>query len=632
MSIVLKDLCKSYGDQAIVDHLTLEVKTGELFVLLGESGSGKTSILRMIAGLVMPDEGVILLEGEAVTDVPPQQRNIGFVFQNYSLFRHMTVAENIAFGLKIRQVPRKVREAHVERLLEMIGLVGLGDRYPSRISGGQQQRIALARALAYQPKVLLLDEPFGALDLKSRVQLRENLKNVQRQLKITTVLVTHDQGDAFELGDRIGILERGRLLSLGSPSEVYRRPRTRYVAQFLGEVNLLEGIVKDDTVQVGEVSLALREETVPHETGARVQVLIRPEQLEVATVPELLRGTFLAKGDVQSLLFAGASYRVGIRVRGLAGSVTGPAGRTESSVLFAQIGLGTDQAAALAPPREVAVGVSAFHILPYPALRILVAVDRSKEAKDALQLAVTLSKTTQGHLTLLGVADHYLDEIRTKQGLIQAKKALAEESQEAETLYRRGRPTEEILKETNKSRYDLVLFGTRWRPSPRRLLNAPAFEVALNSPIPTLITPVPAGRLQKVLVLSSGEEICRSEMRFIGRLSRALEADVTLLYVQPGPDPRESVLDYLQELLQVLRNQGTRAEFHVRSGQQIPTLLNELREQNYDLLVFSARRMKRQKTFPDRSSADRFFSHLNRPVLVLNAGECPESEEPASIR
>src|SRR5215471_14726784 len=241
MSIVLDQLTKHYSGQAIVDRLSLSVSEGEFFVLLGASGSGKSSVLRLIAGLSSPDSGTVRLHGRDVTMLAPQERGVGFVFQNYSIFRHMTVAENIEFGLRIRGVRKSERTDRRDELLDLVGLGGLGGRYESQISGGQQQRVALARALAYRPQVLLLDEPFGALDVKIRSQLRQNFKEIQRSLGITTILVTHDQEEAFELGSRIGVFDRGRLLEVGAPDELYERPRSLYVATFLGAGTVLVG-------------------------------------------------------------------------------------------------------------------------------------------------------------------------------------------------------------------------------------------------------------------------------------------------------------------------------------------------------------------------------------------------------
>src|SRR3984893_593670 len=241
MSIALDGVTKRYADQVTVDRVSLEVETGELFVLLGPSGGGKSTVLRMIAGLIPPDEGTIQLAGRDVTGLPPQKRDVGFVFQNYSIFRHMTVGENIEFGLKIRGAPAAQREQRREELLDLVGLGGLAARYESQLSGRQRQRVALARALAYEPAVLLLDEPFGALDVKIRSQLRQSLREVQKTLGVTTVLVTHDQDEAFELGQRIGIVDRGRLLEVGTPEHLYSKPKSLFVATFLGAGTVLVG-------------------------------------------------------------------------------------------------------------------------------------------------------------------------------------------------------------------------------------------------------------------------------------------------------------------------------------------------------------------------------------------------------
>ena len=256
MSITLEKVSKRFADQVTVDRVSLEVEDGELFVLLGASGSGKSTILRMIAGLILPDEGVIRLGKRDVTNLTPQARDVGFVFQNYSIFRHMTVAENIEFGLRIRKVPPAEREQRREELLELVGLSGLGGRYESQLSGGQRQRVALARALAYRPAVLLLDEPFGALDVKIRVQLRQTLKEIQKTLGVTTILVTHDQEEAFELGRRIAVVDRGRLVEVGEPDALYEKPRSLFVATFLGAGAILVGGSRGDHVELGPADTA----------------------------------------------------------------------------------------------------------------------------------------------------------------------------------------------------------------------------------------------------------------------------------------------------------------------------------------------------------------------------------------
>src|SRR5690242_12606025 len=239
MSITLDQVTKRYQGVPVVNDVSVEIGDGEFFVLLGPSGSGKSTLLRAVAGLTGVDHGRISLHGRDVTHVSPRERGVGLVFQNYALFRHMTVAENIEFALRVRRVKSSERRKRRQELLRLVALEGMDERLPAQLSGGQQQRVAVARALAHKPEVLLLDEPFGALDAKIREELRRTIRQVQRELGITTVLVTHDQEEAFALADRIGVMNLGRLLEMGPPGELYTRPTTRFVATFLGAANIL---------------------------------------------------------------------------------------------------------------------------------------------------------------------------------------------------------------------------------------------------------------------------------------------------------------------------------------------------------------------------------------------------------
>jgi sulfate/thiosulfate transport system ATP-binding protein len=234
--IAVTDVAKRYGDFAALDDVSVTVPEGSLTALLGPSGSGKSTLLRVIAGLETPDSGRVVIAGEDVTDVPPQQRGIGFVFQHYAAFKHMTVRDNVAFGLTIRKRPRADVDRRVDELLGIVGLEGFQRRYPSQLSGGQRQRMALARALAVEPSVLLLDEPFGALDANVRAELREWLRRLHDEVHVTTVLVTHDQEEAMEVADRIVVLQDGRVQQVGAPREVYDAPANEFVMGFLGPV------------------------------------------------------------------------------------------------------------------------------------------------------------------------------------------------------------------------------------------------------------------------------------------------------------------------------------------------------------------------------------------------------------
>lgn len=239
MGIVVENISKQFGDFQALDRVSIEVKTGSLVALLGPSGSGKSTLLRMIAGLETPDDGRILLTGEDATFQEVKDRGIGFVFQHYALFKHMTVRKNIAFGLEIRKVAKNIIKAKVDELLDLVQLKGLGDRYPSQLSGGQRQRVALARSLSVEPKVLLLDEPFGALDAKVRKELRAWLRRLHDEVHVTTVFVTHDQEEAMEVSDEIVIMNLGKVEQVGTPSEVYDRPATPFVMSFIGHVNIV---------------------------------------------------------------------------------------------------------------------------------------------------------------------------------------------------------------------------------------------------------------------------------------------------------------------------------------------------------------------------------------------------------
>ena len=243
---------KRYGTFAALDDVSIEIPSGSLTALLGPSGSGKSTLLRSIAGLENLDSGVVAIAGKDVTRVPPQKRDIGFVFQHYAAFKHMSVRDNVAFGLKIRRRPKKEIDSRVDELLSIVGLDGFQHRYPAQLSGGQRQRMALARALAVDPKVLLLDEPFGALDAKVRADLRKWLRRLHEEVHVTTVLVTHDQQEALDVADRIAVLNKGRIEQVGAPDDLYDRPSNEFVMSFLGEVAKLNGhLVRPHDIRVG---------------------------------------------------------------------------------------------------------------------------------------------------------------------------------------------------------------------------------------------------------------------------------------------------------------------------------------------------------------------------------------------
>ncbi|AFZ02282.1 sulfate/molybdate ABC transporter ATP-binding protein [Calothrix sp. PCC 6303] len=284
MGIVVESVSKQFGGFKAVDEVSLEIDSGSLVALLGPSGSGKSTLLRLIAGLEMPNSGRILLTGKDATDQSVQERNIGFVFQHYALFKHLSVRENIAFGLEIRKAPKAKIRAKVEELLDLVQLRGLGDRYPSQLSGGQRQRVALARALAVEPNVLLLDEPFGALDAKVRKDLRVWLRRLHDEVHVTTVFVTHDQEEAMEVSDEIVVMNKGKVEQVGTPAHIYDHPASAFVMSFIGPVNVLpssSGIFQGNGFDSVHPEMFLRPQDViidtePSDTGvsARVSRLI----------------------------------------------------------------------------------------------------------------------------------------------------------------------------------------------------------------------------------------------------------------------------------------------------------------------------------------------------------------------
>ncbi|MEI6074584.1 MAG: sulfate ABC transporter ATP-binding protein [Verrucomicrobiota bacterium] len=286
MSVEVKNVIKKFGSFMALDNVSLKVESGELVALLGPSGSGKTTLLRTIAGLEFPDNpgaAQVLFYGEDVTSIPASERKAGFAFQHYALFRHLSVFENIAFGLRVRpkatRPPEAAIRSRVDKLLQLIQLEPLATRFPSQLSGGQRQRVALARALAVEPKVLLLDEPFGALDAKVRKELRRWLRQLHDEIHITTLFVTHDQEEALEVADRVAILRAGRIEQIGTPDEIYDRPASPFVYDFLGNVNLFSGRVKDGSVVIGETEFALSEKT--GELDIDAVAFVRPHDIRI---------------------------------------------------------------------------------------------------------------------------------------------------------------------------------------------------------------------------------------------------------------------------------------------------------------------------------------------------------------
>jgi putative spermidine/putrescine transport system ATP-binding protein len=315
--VALNDVTKRFGSFEAVSHVSLQVEEGEFFSLLGPSGCGKTTMLRMLAGFISPTAGVICIGGQNVTGLPPEKRDVGIVFQNYAIFPHMNVFDNIGFGLRMRKLARPEIDRRVREALEQVGLTGYERRYQRELSGGEQQRVALARVLVTQPRILLLDEPLSALDKKLREEMKYWIRDLHAQLRLTTMYVTHDQGEALTMSDRIAVMRAGRVEQVGTPREVYEQPRTHFVTDFIGESNILPVRVIDVDQQYARLQLdgfsiaaPRRDQVSP---GQQLSLVIRPEHILMGAEAER-RGLNQLKGRVTKQLYHGSLIRYELRI------------------------------------------------------------------------------------------------------------------------------------------------------------------------------------------------------------------------------------------------------------------------------------------------------------------------------
>ncbi len=308
--IDLKDICISFDGEQILDHLNLYIRDGEFITFLGPSGCGKTTTLRIIAGFLEPDSGEVVFGGKKINGVPPHKRQVNTIFQRYALFPNLNVYENIAFGLRLRKRPEKEIKAKVQQMLELVNLKGFHKRSISSLSGGQQQRVAIARALAVDPKVLLLDEPLGALDLKLRKDMQRELKNIQQRLGITFIYVTHDQEEALSMSDTVVVMDNGKIQQIGKPIDIYNEPKNAFVADFIGESNIVDGIMRRDfVVEIdGKTFECLDKGFAPDE---KVDVVVRPEDIDIVPLEKSM-----LTGTVTSVTFMGIFYEIIVDIEG----------------------------------------------------------------------------------------------------------------------------------------------------------------------------------------------------------------------------------------------------------------------------------------------------------------------------
>ncbi len=552
MSIRIESLTKRFTGLAVVSRVSVEIEKGEMFVLLGPSGSGKSTLLRMIAGLTEVDEGRVSLDGRDITHVTPSRRGIGFVFQSYALFRNMTVAENIEFALRVRGTAAKERARRREELLEIVGLAGYASRRPNQLSGGQQQRVALARALADEPPYLLLDEPFGALDARIRVELRQTLRRIQRELGVTAVFVTHDQEEAFELADRVGVMNLGRLLEVGPPQELYLRPRSAFVATFLGVSNFLVGETTRNAVRLGTVELPLGTDSPQQTAGQRTQVLLRPEDIELAPERERLRAAALGQGTVEERSFSGAFERLRVRLDPISGvRQVAPLPRYGQTGLILEVT--RPQPEALARPLgrgdAVWVGARRGHVLAPAAIDIRVAGSGPARAFGEA-LATRLAGSVR-------YPDEALPALTDSTG---GAAVQAEASSYGVTAL--------DLEEVPASDRDASL------PSEGHLLFVPR-----SAPIPS-----------SVLVCVAVGEPGKVDVQMAERLAWRLGASATVLTVIPdrGGEVPEHVRRFMEASAAALSTRGVPAQTLVGQGDPASEILRVATEGGHGLLVLGA--------------------------------------------
>jgi sulfate transport system ATP-binding protein len=584
MSILLEGISKRYAQQTVVNNISLEVKNGEFFVLLGSSGSGKTTVLNIIAGLVNADEGQISLHGRDVTHLPTQKRNVGFVFQNYALFEYMTVGENIEFGLQIRKVAKKERQIKRDELLELVGLVGLSERMPKQLSGGQQQRVALARALALEPDVLLLDEPLGALDAKIRADLRRSLKTIQQQLGVAAILVTHDQEEAFDLADRIGIMSYGRLVEVGTPRDLYLHPQTEFVASFLGTANILLGQTEGQQIQIGPHVFGLSKEATQFSSDGRVQVVFRPEDIALASSKGDLDCPALGEGVVTTTGFNGPSERIRLELTAIPGvRAIAPAVPFGSQSIMIDASRPPEQASAfpLTVSDKAWVGIRRLHALSHPGLSFLVVTDGSLRSQSAISTGGYLARMAHARMTLLGVGK---DESLLDSFLQDARKQLGSGMASIQVRTDRASTSVAIARAVEQNPVDLVIAG--WRPVEGVTL---AEQILLVGDHHLLLAAHPGARFEKALVCVASGEPGKDDVLFAGRLLRHLGAQAKL-FTTIGRDfkneyQRRRAERFVAGGVKSLEMFGVPTESEIRIGNPQNEIVEEIRQGEFDLVV-----------------------------------------------
>jgi len=589
VSITLDQVTKRYQGLPVVNDVSLDIGDGEFFVLLGPSGSGKSTLLRAIAGLAGVDHGRISLHGRDVTHVSPREREVGLVFQNYALFRHMTVADNIEFALRVRRVKAAERRQRRQELLRLVALEGMDERLPAQLSGGQQQRVAVARALAHKPEVLLLDEPFGALDAKIREELRRTIRQVQRELGITTVLVTHDQEEAFALADRIGVMNLGRLLELGKPQELYARPATRFVATFLGAANLILARQTREGIRFGKTPVNASAVGPLH--GAReheVVAVVRPEEIEIAATRDNLQSGYLTRGAVEEILFTGALERMRIRIEDGEDAAPLSNGNGAGSAFLEVTRTQHEQRAfQVQNGQHVAIGVRRIHVLPTPLSSFTVCAT-SEAMAEALVNQPLLAELASRMKTRISIR-------------VEPKLGMPGGNGEAPTPFSGT---------TVIASHAEVVYQAQW------LLRMGAEEV--------LVLPQNASPPQRVLIHWAHESVRRATLAVSASILRHVSAEAVYVGILPHQTPAaqrphgmRALLDARSEAQAV---HGLEMRTELRFGDVSHELARQLGESAGQMLILGIR--------GNSDLADRFgslFAESRWPVLIVHR----EHEGPA---
>lgn len=629
MSIVLTNLTKRYTGHIVVNRISLDIHDGELFVLLGGSGSGKSTVLRMIAGLTTPDAGTIELNGRDVTFLPPQARGTGFVFQNYSIFRHMTVLDNVEFGLRIRRVKSSERRRRAEELLDLVGLAGLGARFPNQLSGGQQQRVALARALAYQPAVLLLDEPFGALDVKIRAQLRASLKEIQRQLQVTTVLVTHDQEEAFELADRIGVMDGGHLVEVGTSETLYHQPNTEFTATFIGGGNVLVGRKEGEQIRLGSTALPLPEASAHTDNGAPVRILFRPETTILQTEPFQDQDIFvLGQGIISEQIFAGAMRRILLDMDGLRGvrAVAPRVAYGHSATRIEVVQTGTrDLETKYIIGQRVWVGLRHFHVLDPAGLKVLVCVSPNESGTLAADMGSLLAQATHGPATLLQVVSRPELVAQARAELENVRRTYATRVPNLDVRVRVGTSATEILLEAQEGHFEVIALGqVSQSETGYRGLGSTSRQVLEQAEVPVLLAQAARTQFKNIVICTRGGEPGKTDVVFGGRVARRADANATVLYVQTPqttPEEQKRAARHLLHAEASLSLQGVHCKMKIMDGGIIESIISQAQADDADLIVIGAQAPRGRPRLRWQNLATQLVGSTARPVLVVPMGE-----------